>query len=85
MGTLTVRENLAFSASLRLSSEYSDSDRKARVEQIIQDLGLSRCADTRVSCVMLTFSYGTNQPFRQDVVKLHMKDTRETSNVFIDS
>ena len=39
MGTLTVRENLAFSAALRLSSEYSDSDRKARVEQIIQDLG----------------------------------------------
>ena len=85
MGTLTVRENLAFSAALRLSSEYSDSDRKARVEQIIQDLGLSRCADTRVSCVMFTFSYGTNQPFRQDVVKLHMKDTRETRNVFIDS
>ena len=85
MGTLTVRENLAFSAALRLSSEYSDSDRKARVEQILQDLGLSRCADARVSCVMLTFSYGTNQPFRQDVVKLHMKDTRETRNVFIDS
>ena len=85
MGTLTVRENLAFSAALRLSSEYSDSDRKARVEQIIQDLGLSRCADTRVSCVMLTFPYGTNQPFKKDVVKMHMKYTRKTPNVFIDA
>ena len=81
MGTLTVRENLAFSAALRLSSEYSDSDRKARVEQIIQDLGLSQCADTRVSCVMLTFSYENNQPFRKDVFRFHMKETP----VFVES
>jgi len=48
MGTLTVRENLAFSASLRLPSEYSSHDRKARVEMIISDLGLDDCADTKV-------------------------------------
>lgn len=48
MGTLTVRENLAFSAALRLSSEFTSHDRKARVEMIIEDLGLKYCADTRV-------------------------------------
>ena len=50
MGTLTVRENLTFSAALRLSSEFTESDRKVRVEQIIKDLELSQCADTKVSC-----------------------------------
>ena len=50
MGTLTVRENLTFSAALRLSSEFTESDRKIRVEQIIKDLELSQCADTKVSC-----------------------------------
>ena len=49
MGTLTVRENLAFSAALRLSSrEFSNFDREQRVEMVIQDLGLNRCADTKV-------------------------------------
>lgn len=55
MGTLTVRENLAFSAALRLSSEFTDSDRKARVEQIIKDLELSQCADTKVSAEFCHF------------------------------
>lgn len=49
MGTLTVRENLAFSANLRLSrKEYSSSDKKMRVDSVIQELGLKDCADTKV-------------------------------------
>lgn len=55
MGTLTVRENLAFSAALRLSSEFTDSDRKVRVEQIIKDLELSQCADTKVLLSFVVF------------------------------
>lgn len=48
-GTLTVRENLAFSANLRLSlKEYSSSDKEMRVDSIIQELGLKDCADTKV-------------------------------------
>ena len=48
MGTLTVRENLHFSAALRLSKEFKRQDREVRVNMIINDLGLSACADTRV-------------------------------------
>ncbi len=49
MGTLTVRENLAFSANLRLSrKEYSSADKDLRVDSVIQDLGLKDCADTKV-------------------------------------
>ena len=55
MGTLTVRENLAFSAALRLPSEFTDSDRKVRVEQIIKDLELSQCADTKVLLSFVVF------------------------------
>lgn len=49
MGTMTVRENLEFSAALRLPKDFTKKDRARRVESIIQDLGLYRCADTRVS------------------------------------
>ena len=37
-----------FSASLRLGRNYSDKDRAARVDAIIEDLGLEQCADTKV-------------------------------------
>ena len=49
MGTMTVRENLAFSAALRLPKEFTKEERERRVNQTIQDLGLFRCAETRVS------------------------------------
>ena len=48
MGTLTVRENLNFSAALRLPSSMSYGERKQRVEKVILDLGLTACADTKV-------------------------------------
>ena len=48
MGTLTVRENLMFSASLRLPSDIGKSDKILRVEMIINDLGLSKVADSKV-------------------------------------
>ena len=52
MGTLSVRENLYFSASLRLPSSTTRKQRKERVERVIRELGLQSCADTkvRVSC-----------------------------------
>lgn len=46
--TLTVRENLMFSANIRLPKEISYSQRVARVIKIISDLGLELCADTRI-------------------------------------
>ena len=48
MGTLTVRENLHFSAALRLPSYMTWKQRKERVEDIIDQLGLSKCSDTMV-------------------------------------
>lgn len=51
MGTLTVRENLQFSANLRLNPRnYSPADKKSRVNATIEDLGLTDCADTKVVC-----------------------------------
>ena len=46
MGTLSVRENLSFSAALRLN--MSSKGRSARVDKVIRELGLESCADTKV-------------------------------------
>ncbi|XP_038061442.1 broad substrate specificity ATP-binding cassette transporter ABCG2-like isoform X2 [Patiria miniata] len=48
MGTLTVRENLTFSAALRLQDDISHEERKERVEDVIMELGLTDCANTRI-------------------------------------
>ncbi len=47
-GTLTVRENLTFSANLRLSKNISPQQRKTIVHQVIGQLGLDKCADRKV-------------------------------------
>ncbi|CAF1995870.1 unnamed protein product [Rotaria magnacalcarata] len=47
-GTLTVRENIAFSANLRLHPSVTSKKRLARVEEVIKQLGLSECANTRM-------------------------------------
>ena len=48
MGTLTVRENLQFSAALRLPSDMTRRQRMKRVEEVINELGLQLCANTKV-------------------------------------
>lgn len=45
---LTVRENLMFSANVRLPADLTQDQRKERVTKTIEDLGLESCADTRV-------------------------------------
>jgi len=47
-GTLTVRENLTFSANLRLSKNISRRTKTNIVEQVIAQLGLEKCADAKV-------------------------------------
>ena len=49
MGTLSVRENLTFSAALRLPSSVGRKERADRVEDVISELGLQDCADTKVN------------------------------------
>ena len=60
LGTLSVRENLQFSAALRLPSHMTRQQRKDRVERVIEILNLQKCASTKVvsdsgsvSCVSL--------------------------------
>uniref|UniRef100_A0A8B9FWQ8 Broad substrate specificity ATP-binding cassette transporter ABCG2 n=1 Tax=Amazona collaria TaxID=241587 RepID=A0A8B9FWQ8_9PSIT len=48
MGTLTVRENLKFSAALRLPKSVKEHEKNERVNQIIKELGLSKVADLKV-------------------------------------
>ncbi|CAG0879456.1 unnamed protein product [Darwinula stevensoni] len=46
IGTLTVREHLRFQAILRMGKEVKHQQRMERVEEVIQELGLSNCSDT---------------------------------------
>ena len=48
MGTLTVRENLNFSASLRLPGSTTTQERQAKVNTVLADLGIAHVADTKV-------------------------------------
>lgn len=48
MGTLTVRENLMFSAELRLPKHMSRAEKAERVEQTIYELGLQKVANSKV-------------------------------------
>jgi ATP-binding cassette subfamily G (WHITE) protein 2 len=52
-GTLTVRENLAFSANVRLPTTVSTEERQQRVNKVIEQLGLKACADTRIGTDVL--------------------------------
>lgn len=49
MGTLTVRENLRFSAALRLPSSVPQSEKEARVNHLIKELGLTKVANSKVN------------------------------------
>ncbi|XP_062865717.1 broad substrate specificity ATP-binding cassette transporter ABCG2b [Trichomycterus rosablanca] len=54
MGTLTVRENLLFSANLRLPrQQYSAADKQKKVASIIIELGLEDCANTKIGTEFL--------------------------------
>ncbi|XP_065904769.1 broad substrate specificity ATP-binding cassette transporter ABCG2-like isoform X2 [Dysidea avara] len=46
--TLTVRENVAFSAFVRLSSETPADEREKRVDDVIVKMDLENCANTRI-------------------------------------
>lgn len=46
--TLTVRETLQYAADLRLPPPTTEQERKKVVEEVILELGLKECADTRI-------------------------------------
>ncbi|CAF3296178.1 unnamed protein product [Rotaria socialis] len=47
-GNLTVKENLMFSANVRLPTKYTADEKTKIVEHVILQLGLGKCADTIV-------------------------------------
>ncbi|XP_076004157.1 broad substrate specificity ATP-binding cassette transporter ABCG2d [Genypterus blacodes] len=53
MGTLTVRENLCFSAALRLPSSVPQKEKERRVNHIIRELGLTKVADSKVGTPLI--------------------------------
>ncbi|XP_062989272.1 broad substrate specificity ATP-binding cassette transporter ABCG2-like isoform X2 [Elgaria multicarinata webbii] len=53
MGTMTVRENLLFSAALRLPGSISFQEKEERVVQIIDELGLNKVADAKVGTELI--------------------------------
>ncbi|XP_078378564.1 protein white-like isoform X2 [Oculina patagonica] len=46
IGSLTVREHLTFQAALRMDKHTPKERRKERVEEVLTELGLMKCADT---------------------------------------
>lgn len=52
MGTMTVRECLYFSANLRLPQNVSNEEKKRRVEEAMQDLGISHIADRYIGTAL---------------------------------
>lgn len=52
MGTLTVRENLHFSAALRLPGKRSKYEREERVDATLSDLGLFHVAESKVGALI---------------------------------
>lgn len=48
MGTLTVRENLQFSAALRLPTTMKNHEKNERINMVIKELGLEEVADSKV-------------------------------------
>ncbi|XP_069486258.1 broad substrate specificity ATP-binding cassette transporter ABCG2-like [Ambystoma mexicanum] len=53
MGTLTVRENLEFSAALRLPGSVPPREKDERINQIIKELGLTKVENSKVGTAFL--------------------------------
>ena len=47
--TLTVKENIAFSAFIRMSANSTVEEREERIRDVLEKMNLEECADTRVS------------------------------------
>ena len=57
-GTLTIKENVYLSASLRLPGDMNRQEKEEKVDEIIKELDLSHVADTLVPIIsLLEMSY----------------------------
>ncbi|XP_055346252.1 protein white-like [Paramacrobiotus metropolitanus] len=48
VGTLTVREHLIFQSEVRMDKHISKENRLRRVDEVIAELGLAKCANTKI-------------------------------------
>lgn len=48
VGMLTVREHLWFHAMLRMDKELTDEERNMKIDEVIRELGLMKCANTTI-------------------------------------
>ncbi|RIA93968.1 ABC transporter [Glomus cerebriforme] len=53
MGVLTVRENIQFAADLCFPTTYTQLEKYARIQNIIQEFGLERVADNKIGTVFV--------------------------------
>lgn len=60
MGTLTVRENIFFSAKLRMSPDITDDEKMRMVDDVIDELGLTHVADSKVGSSLVHLCYETS-------------------------
>jgi len=51
--TLTVKENIAFSAFIRMSANSTAKEREQRIHDILEKMNLEECADTRVNYAII--------------------------------
>ena len=49
MGTLTVKENISFSAKLRMAPGLTSVERDELVNDVVEELGLTHVADSKVT------------------------------------
>lgn len=68
-GTLTVKENIMFSAQLRLPRDMTYDEKIEIVDEVIADLGLQNCAHSRV-CTMTTCTYSVHIIIRSNIYRL---------------
>ena len=54
IGTLTVRENIMVSASLRLPTSYTYKQLREKVNTVIDQMGLRKIADSKVCYLVIT-------------------------------
>ncbi|XP_027709187.1 ATP-binding cassette sub-family G member 2 isoform X2 [Vombatus ursinus] len=80
MGTLTVRENLQFSAALRLPTSMRNHEKNERINRILKELGLEKVANSKVGT---PFSRGVSGGERKRT-SIGMELISEPSILFLD-
>ncbi|KAM6177401.1 broad substrate specificity ATP-binding cassette transporter ABCG2-like [Erethizon dorsatum] len=79
-GTLTVRENIHFSAALRLPTTVTNHEKKEKINKVIEELGLDKVADSKVGTECI---YGLSRAERKRT-SIAMELIMDPSILFLD-